>query len=85
MKCMNNIPPQKLDSIWNFYGFATIQSTLPLPINLKKRVSFCNIATVILIPTRYEYQHLRSSLWYTSKDYDRFKISIINDGRVLRV
>lgn len=47
------------------------ESSSPLQ-PMTKQVSFSNIAHVVLIPSREEYDKLRDSLWYNRSDYARF-------------
>ena len=40
--------------------------------NLRKRVSFNNIARIILIPSRQEYHTFKETLWYDEIEFAKF-------------
>lgn len=40
--------------------------------NLRKRVSFNNIARIILIPSRREYHTFKETLWYDEIEFAKF-------------
>lgn len=45
---------------------------------VSRRVSFDNMAQVILIPCLSEYKSFEKELWYNDSDYERFKSEYIN-------
>lgn len=40
--------------------------------NLRKRVSFNNMARIILIPSRQEYHTFKETLWYDEIEFAKF-------------
>lgn len=50
-----------------------------------KKVTFSNIINVILIPTNNDYKEyqLIYELWYSEKDYIKFKDDFINEINIL--
>jgi hypothetical protein len=44
---------------------------------VSRRVSFDNMAQVILIPCLSEYKSFEKELWYNDSDYERFKSEYI--------
>lgn len=40
--------------------------------NIRKRVSFNNMARIILIPSRQEYHTFKETLWYDEIEFAKF-------------
>ena len=60
---------------WKFHwqNQADVKDEMPSPLEpMSKRVSFSNIAEVVLIPSREEYKTMRDILWYNYQDYRGF-------------
>ena len=60
------------ESIWTFRR--VFDTTPSAKVNTKKKkVSFSRIAQIVLIPTRKEYVHMFSDLWYKQEDFNKFR------------
>lgn len=59
---------------FNWQNQAGVKDKMPSsPLQpMSKRVSFSNIAEVVLIPSRQEYKTMRHRLWYTDREYRAF-------------
>ena len=71
----NNMPLFINPFIFKFHPFyhTQLKEDTPSPLQpMSKQVSFSNVAKVVLIPTRQEYDTLRDILWYNDRDYKKF-------------
>ena len=52
---------------------------------VKRKVSFKNIADVVLIPCLNEYKSFSNDLWYNENDYNNFKLDFFRFKKIINL